>query len=56
MLEGQQRTADEGLAEFVAEVGGSVGGLDEDFGRGLVEPDAGIHHQLPTVFGAEAGV
>ena len=56
VLEGEQRAADERLAEFVAEVRGAVRGLDQDLGRGLIEPHAGIHHQLPVVLGAQTRV
>ena len=42
MLEGKHRTADERLAELVAEVAGAVRGLDENLFGSLIEPGAGV--------------
>ena len=41
VLKGLEGAADEGLAELVAEVGGTVGCLDKNLRRGLVQPLAG---------------
>ena len=38
ILKGQQRTGDQRLAELIAEVRGTVGSLDEDLLRCLIEP------------------
>ena len=50
MLKREHRAADERLTELVAEVRSTVGGLDEDFGRSLIQPYTGIHGQLPALF------
>ena len=47
MFKGQQAAVDEGLAELVAKVRGSVRGLDEDLLRGLIEPLARLDVFLP---------
>ena len=51
VLEGEHGTADERLAELVAEVGGSVGGLDENLLGCLVEPLAHGQDVLPRALG-----
>ena len=56
MLEGEHRAADEGLAKLIAEVGGTIGGLDEDvFGR-LVEPLAHRENVFPVAFAVTLAV
>ena len=47
MLEGQDRTADQRLAELVTEVGRAVRRLDQDLLRCLVEPWARVEDLLP---------
>ena len=47
MLKGQQAAVDEGLAELVAEVGGTIGGLDENLFRCLIQPLARLDVLLP---------
>ena len=56
MLECQERTADKRLSEFVAEVAGTVRSLDENVGRGLIEPYSRIHHQLPATARVETRI
>ena len=48
MFESEYATVDEGLAELVAEVGSAVGGLDEDFLGGLVQPLARLCVVFPA--------
>ena len=48
MFEGQQRTADQRLAKLVSKVGSTVGGLDQDLLRCLVEPGTRIEDLLPA--------
>ncbi len=57
VLEGEQRAADERLAELVAEVAGAVRRLDEDVLRSLVKPGALLHPLLPVApsFGTRIG-
>ena len=50
MLEGEHGAADEGLAELVAEVGGTVRGLDEDLLWCLVKPPAHGEDVFPFPF------
>ena len=47
MFKGEQASADQGLTEFVPEITGAVGGLDQDLFRGLVEPGPFGHELLP---------
>ena len=47
MLEGEHRSCDEGLSEFITEVGSTVGGFGEDLLRSLVEPGTFCHVALP---------
>ena len=47
VLEGEHRTCDEGLSEFITEVGSTVGGFGEDLLRSLVEPGTFCHVTLP---------
>ena len=56
MFESQQTTVDKGLAELIAEVGGAVGGLDEDLLRGLIEPLARLDVLLPLTALLCAGI
>ncbi len=48
VLEGKHRTSDKRLTEFVTEVGSTVGSLDQDLLRSLVEPLAHWHDVLPV--------
>ncbi len=52
VLEGEHGTADERLAELVAEVGRTVGSLDKYLLRCLVEPLAHGQYLLPSLVGA----
>ena len=56
VLEGQHRTADERLAELVAEVAGTVRGLDEDLLGRLVQPFAHGQDFFPLASFLRAGV
>ena len=47
VLEGEYRTCDEGLSEFITEVGSTVGGFGEDLLRSLVEPGTFCHVAIP---------
>src|SRR5688572_26723375 len=56
VFEGKQASADEGLAELVAEVGGAVGGFDKNFLRCLVEPFTGGKFFFPWSSSIQAGI
>ena len=56
MLEGQDRTADQRLAELVTEVGGAVRRLDQDLLGRLVEPRARVEDLLPLAGALRAGI
>ena len=51
MLESEQRAADEGLTEFVAEIRRTVRSLDKNLRGGLIEPLAGCQVLLPGMLG-----
>ena len=53
MLEGEYRTADEGLAELVAEVAGTVRCLDKNLLGCLIQPLANGQNLLPLL---QAGI
>ena len=56
VLEGEHRATDQRLAELVAEVAGTVRGLDQNLLRGLVEPFAHGQQLLPFTPFVGAGV
>ena len=47
VLEGEHRTSDEGLSEFITEIGSTVGGFGEDLLWRLIEPRTFCHIALP---------
>ena len=48
MLEGQYRTANQGLAKLVTEVGSTIRSLDQNLLRCLIEPLANGQNVLPV--------
>ena len=56
VFEGQERTRDQGLAEFIAEVGGAVGSFDQNVHRRLVEPGPFGQGLFPGAVVLQAGV
>ena len=57
VLESEQRTGDERLAKLVSEVAGTIGCLDEDLLRSLIEPLAYRQQVFPVALGvALAGI
>ena len=47
VFEGEHRTSDEGLSEFITEIGSTVGGFGEDLLWRLIEPRTFCHIALP---------
>ncbi len=56
MLEGKQGTTDQGLAEFIAKIAGTIGGLDQDLIRCLVQPGSFGDIFLPQTITFLAGI